>query len=206
MAPRADTYSRTVNTLKVLLPLAALALLSTLFFFSGEVDPTESIPYAELNVDQLVQEQQVSSPYFAGVTEDGTAVTLTGRAAIPSADNRDSFRMTDMDARFETAQSLTLSATAPIADVDNEAGTARLSGGTLITTSDGISIRTDTLLADLATSDVETLGPIAVEAPFGRVTANQMTMKRPNPSEEHVITFQGEVKLVYHSAQPEGDE
>lgn len=206
MAARADTYSRIVNTLKVLLPLAALALLSTLFFFSGEVDPTQSIPYSELNVEQLAQGQQVTAPYFAGVTENGTAVTLTGRAAVPDADGADSFRMTEMAARFETSDAVTLNASAPIADVDNDAGTVRMSGGTLISTSDGIIIETDALLADLVTSDVETLGPIDVEAPFGRVTADQMIMKRPSPGAAHVITFQGTVKLVYQEAAQVGDD
>ncbi|MEO1705162.1 MAG: hypothetical protein AAFR50_07490, partial [Pseudomonadota bacterium] len=83
MAARRDGYSTAVGALKVVLPLAALGLLSTLFIFSGEVDPSQSIPYAELNVEQLAEEQRVTAPYLAGVTPDGAAVTFTGSAVIP---------------------------------------------------------------------------------------------------------------------------
>ena len=42
-----DRYSRMIAFLKVLLPLMALALLSTLFLLSQNTEPMASIPFAE---------------------------------------------------------------------------------------------------------------------------------------------------------------
>ena len=42
-----DSYSRLVQIGKIVLPLVALGILSTLFLFSGEVDPEAAIPFAE---------------------------------------------------------------------------------------------------------------------------------------------------------------
>ena len=42
-----DRYSRMVAIFKVLLPLAALAILSTLFLLSRTIDPTTTIPFAD---------------------------------------------------------------------------------------------------------------------------------------------------------------
>lgn len=196
-AVRADGYTRAVNTLKVFLPLSALALLSTLFFFSGEVDPRQSIPYAELNVDALVEAQRVSAPYFAGVTEGGDAVTLTGTAAIPDRDDPDRLTVENIDARFVTPEDLVVSASAPRARIDTGTNVAELQMGALVTTSDGMRMESDTLIADMGTSDLIAPTPIVTEGPMGRITAQSMRMERPGPGRPHRIVFQGAVKLVY---------
>ena len=197
MTARRDGYSTAVGALKVLLPLAALGLLSTLFIFSGEVDPSQSIPYAELNVEQLAEEQRVTAPYLAGVTPAGAAVTFTGSAVIPDLQNPDRFTFEDLDARIETASARVLTAVAARADVAGDLGTAEFAGGTVIETSDNIRITTDGLLVTIATADLETTGPIKAEGGFGTITAQKMTMTRPSPDLPHEIVFQGDVRMIY---------
>ncbi|MEL6914734.1 MAG: hypothetical protein AAFP13_09535 [Pseudomonadota bacterium] len=201
MATRRDGYSRLVNALRVLLPLGALGLLSTLFFFSGEVDPTQSIPYVELDVERLAEEQRVTSPYFAGVTNDGTAITLTGSAVIPDLTGRDRFTLETMDARFETAESLVLTAQASTAEIDNDTGRARLEGDTVLETSDGMRIETAGIDVDLGSADLVTLGPVFARAPFGRVRAERLEMVRPSADAPHRIVFQGDVRLLYDTRE-----
>ncbi|MEM1237694.1 MAG: hypothetical protein AAGI10_12030 [Pseudomonadota bacterium] len=197
MAVRADGYSRTVRTLKVVLPLVALGLLSTLFFFSGEVDPTQSIPYAELNIDQIVREEQLSSPYFAGVTSEDTAVVLTGTAVVSDPDNDEIFTIDDVDAQFTSQSSNVLDAVAAFGTVDGDAGTITLGGGTVLTTSDGITMRTEGLITETGSGDTESLGPVDADGPFGTLNAQHMSLKRPNSNGPHRIVFTGDVKLVY---------
>jgi hypothetical protein len=62
-----DGYSALVAWLKTLLPIVALGLLSTIFLFSGKVDVTQSLPYAEHNVAEIIREQRISpaSPAMA---------------------------------------------------------------------------------------------------------------------------------------------
>ena len=50
-----DGYSAFVAWVKTLLPIAALGMLSTIFLFSGKIDVTKSLPYAELNVAEIVR-------------------------------------------------------------------------------------------------------------------------------------------------------
>ena len=51
-----DSYSAFVTWVKTLLPITALGLLSTIFLFSGKVDVTQSLPYAEHNVANIIRE------------------------------------------------------------------------------------------------------------------------------------------------------
>ena len=64
-----DSYSFFVAWAKTLLPIAALGMLSTIFLFSGKVDVTQSLPYAELNVAEIIREQRITKPYFTGISQ-----------------------------------------------------------------------------------------------------------------------------------------
>jgi lipopolysaccharide export system protein LptC len=76
---RHNRYSRLVGGLKVVLPIAALALLSTLFLLSDPPDPDRALPYAEVDVAQLARELRLTQPRFAGVLPDGREITLVAR-------------------------------------------------------------------------------------------------------------------------------
>ena len=78
---RRDRHSRVVGWLKVALPLAALAILSTLFLLSDRIDPEDALPYAEVDVEDLAREPRMTAPTYAGMTTDGAALTLTATEA-----------------------------------------------------------------------------------------------------------------------------
>ena len=64
MARRAalDGWSRLVAALKVLLPLAALAILSTLFLVSNRINPEDALPYADVDVEARLREPRITAP------------------------------------------------------------------------------------------------------------------------------------------------
>jgi len=81
MAQSFATYSRVVAWLKVIFPLSALALLSTLFLFARSIDPEQSIPFADVDVKELAREPRITAPEFSGMTADGAAITISAATA-----------------------------------------------------------------------------------------------------------------------------
>ena len=81
-----DGYSALVAWLKTLLPIVALGLLSTIFLFSGKVDVTQSLPYAEHNVAEIIREQRITQPYFTGIASNGTEIALSAAYASPQVE------------------------------------------------------------------------------------------------------------------------
>ncbi len=65
MATYDNTYSRVVAWLKVLLPVIALVLLSTMFLISRTIDPSRAIPFANVDVEGMVRDQRISAPAFS---------------------------------------------------------------------------------------------------------------------------------------------
>ena len=78
-----DRYSRMVQLLKVILPLAALTLLSAVFLLSRGVDLGSPIPFAEDEIVERTRDQQVTGPFFSGVTPQGEQIQVQAKLARP---------------------------------------------------------------------------------------------------------------------------
>ena len=77
-------HSRLVSVLKVLLPLIALVLLSTLFLFSRKINPEDAIPYASVDVEDRLRDPKMTGAGLSGMTADGSAISVTAAERIPA--------------------------------------------------------------------------------------------------------------------------
>ena len=67
--------TRIVRWLRVLLPLVALTMLSTMFLFSRGSDVESRIPYAEVDAQAAARDNRIVAPEYSGVTGDGAQLT-----------------------------------------------------------------------------------------------------------------------------------
>ena len=54
--------ARLIGAMKLALPLAALALLSTLFLFARTVNPEGALPIATVNLSERARDEQLTLP------------------------------------------------------------------------------------------------------------------------------------------------
>lgn len=197
----ADLHSRTVNWLKVALPLAALAILSTLFLLADRIDPDAAIPYAEVDVEDLARDPRMSAPAYAGTTSDGAGITLSAIEARPSTDGRNASAR-GVTALLETPDGERIDIAAALAEFDSSAQSVELTGGVSLTTGSGYTVKTDRMTANLDQTQLQSSSPVQVTAPMGQLDAESFTLTQDaaNPS-AYLLVFKGGVKLVY---QPGG--
>ena len=184
--------TRVVAWLRVLLPLAALAILSTLFLLPKSHDPDAAIPYADVDAEALARDPRMTRPEFSGVTEDGAAVTLTAETATPAqAKNPEAnqLRMT-----WRAQDGLAADLTAPHGKIDGDL--IRLNGGVRVTTSDGWAMTVPQVDTDLSADRMLGTGGLTGFAPLGRLDANQMEVTR-SPNGDYLLNLTGDVRLVY---------
>ncbi|HDR29767.1 MAG TPA: hypothetical protein ENN83_14595, partial [Rhodovulum sp.] len=62
MASHDNAYSRFIALAKIVLPLAALGILSTLFLISRDTPSGDDLPYSRVAVDELIREQRIGAP------------------------------------------------------------------------------------------------------------------------------------------------
>ncbi|SFE51027.1 LPS export ABC transporter periplasmic protein LptC [Roseivivax sediminis] len=202
MAARSPgSYSRIVSWLKLLLPLVALGLLSTIFLFARNADPTANIPVATARDLAGRASQMVTDPRYSGTTDSGASVTLTAARARPDPEAEGQIRAETLEAAmaFEDGSRIDLAAPdARLRDSDDE---VQLSGGVTITSSQGYRLTTDSLTAAMTRIEAQSGGAVRGEGPAGTIEAGRLRIEETGsegarPGDVRLL-FTGGVDVVY---------
>ncbi|MEO0400802.1 MAG: LPS export ABC transporter periplasmic protein LptC [Pseudomonadota bacterium] len=190
-----DRYSRLVAWLKVLLPLTALALLSTLFLLSRNIDPVAAIPFADKEIEDRLRGQQLTAPFFSGTTDSGDVISISAGTmmTMSALDNA----VEDLSAQIDLTSGTRIVLFADAGQFDMQGGASNLAGNVVITTSTGYKLTTDELATNFDTFMVESPGPVAGTGPLGKLNAGAMTLHKPSDGENAHLIFTNGVKLIY---------
>jgi lipopolysaccharide export system protein LptC len=191
-----DHYSRMIALLKVLLPLMALALLSTLFLLSRNIDPMASIPFAEAEVKERIRDQQITGPFFSSSTEQGDQISFSaGKVSV--ADGNGLVTADDISAQVDLSSGARLVFFADLGEIDIANNTSELSGKVLITTSNGYKIKSDQLVSTMTSLSVDSPNKIIAEGPLGTFTAGSMRLTTHEKTKSAQMVFTNTIKLLY---------
>jgi len=200
---RGDNFhTRLVNWAKIILPLVALGLLSTLFLLSRKVDLNDQIPVVDVDLAQRAHDQGATNPSFAGVASGGEEVTFRAQSVRPDPADRDILLAQRAQAK------LTLNG-GGVVDITSQRGTANqaemtalLEGDVRFETTTGYHIRTDSITTRFSTLHAETPGEITGTGPPGDLSAGRMLLTSdPDTGDAH-LQFTDGVKLIYMPAKP----
>lgn len=196
-----DGWSRLVGWLKVALPLAALALLSTLFLVSNRINPEDAIPYAEVDVEARLKEPRMTAPSFAGTTSDGAALEVRAAETRPAVEGTRGQTATDVAARLSTPDGVVTELAAKAAEMGLDGDEVRFTGSVVVTHSLGYRVETETVTARLDVTRLRSDTPVRVEGPVGQITADGMELAPAGTGGQgYLLVFNGRVKLVYRPA------
>lgn len=200
MATYDDGYSRLVAFLKVVLPLIALAILSTLFLVSNVIDPSEKIPFADIDVEELAREQKIGGPSYSGVSKSGAAYTVTAESATPNFGDDKGMAAHDIKAMIETKSGTFIDFTAPDGNFAEKTDQAVMTGGVRIVTSTGYDITSEVVHSKLDMSELETDSVVNAIGPFGNFTAGKMVITQQSAKgteRDYLMVFTEGVNLIY---------
>lgn len=197
MATSDNLHSKLVVWAKVALPLLALSLLSTLFLFSRRINPSDAIPYAEVDVQERAREPRLTMPTYAGVTSDGSALSVSATEARP--DNTSGVGTANrIVGKLETPDGVRVDMAAANGVLNTEAGLMTLDGGVTLITTTGYSIKSQALIAKLDQTGLSSPGAVTAISPMGRIDAEQMTLTQDiTKTKTYLLVFKGHVKLLY---------
>ena len=198
-----DRYSRLISYLKVLFPLTALAILSTLFLLSRAVDPDAQIPFADKEIQDRLRDQQVTGPFFTGTTVDGDQIMFSAAKLTTPEGQTGSNEAENIKTVVDLAQGDSITMTANRALFDLARDHAELTGEVLITTTSGYKMSSDLLTTAISTLNLISPGPVSGEAPAGTLSAGSMSLSVPQTGAAAQLVFTNGVKLVYSPKQRE---
>ncbi len=200
---RENLHSRVVAWLKILLPVAALGILSTLFLISRGNDPVSTIPFAKVDLNQRAKEEGMSNPSFSGATPSGDMVLFSAAIVRPLPKQTGQFLAVDVISRIDLSGGGQIDLTAARALTDSGAVHVTLEDGVVLTSSTGYEIRTDTMIADLGAPSLESGGEITGQGPAGTFSAGKMQLSASGGDGHAQLLFTNGVRLVYRPAVAE---
>ena len=183
--------TRVVRWLRVLLPLAALAMLSTLFLFSRSGDSVSQIPYADVDAEAMARDPRLVAPEYSGVTADGAQLTLRAAEVSPAGGGT----ARDLRLDWQRPDGLQADLAAPRAALAD--GVIRLEGGVRMTTSSGWTVDMQSLQAATDRSRLAAEDGVEAAAPFGTLTARRMELAPAGDQDASILNFSGDVRLIY---------
>lgn len=189
------TRTRIVHWLRVLLPLAALVMLSTLFLFSTKEDRPGLLPYSEVSPQNLSQQPQMIAPRYSGVAEDGTQIQMTADTVSANAGSGTG-SISNVDLKLTDLAGAVSTLVARAGQM--EGNMIRLNGDVLMTTSDGWKITSDEFVALTDKGTLTADQQVEVNAPFGDLTAGGLVLRQlPGDQKNHVLDLTGGVRMIY---------
>lgn len=194
MAAR-NRYSRAIAWLKVALPVAALLILSTLFLLSRTPDPEAALPFADVDVEQLMREQRLSRPRFAGTLDDGREVTVIADTAAAAADDPSRIVMTTVESRVVLSPAADVVLNADTGDMDMAGQFVLLDGTVRARTTNGYTLDTDRLTVAMDRMHMAAPGAVLLTAPGLTIEAGAMDLTGPEGAA--FLSFTGGVRLLY---------
>ena len=193
--PRRDMWhSRLVAVLKVLLPLIALGLLSTLFLFSRKINPEDAIPYASVNVEDRLSDPKMTDAGFAGMTSDGAALTIAAAEAKPT-EGGGALKL--VQGLLQTPDGAKTELASAAVALDAAQKMIELTDGAELRDANGYVVQAQGLGVSTETTRVESRGPISAIGPGGQLTADHMVLSQQGAAGPYLLVFNGKVRLLY---------
>ncbi len=185
-------HSRRIRFLKMILPLIAVAILSSLFLFSRSFTMSGALPFADVDVEDRLREPKMTDVRIATTTENGAEVYLTAVKVVPQAGG-------DGVAQTATGQIRSLSGavtdmTAATIAYSEISATAALTGG-VRATSGGYLMDTEALDVDITTATATSRADVRAVGPLGALDAGRMEISQTDG--KFLLVFNSGVRLLY---------
>lgn len=193
-----NSYSRLVAWLKVILPLAALAILSSLFLVSRGLHTIGATAGSDAGVSDRLREPRLTEPIFTGMTGDGAAVTVTAKEIRPRPGSLTEGTARQLTVLMEAVSGTVTTLEAETGWMNTETDNVVLGGGVTVTTSSGYRLTAPDMEGSIRQTDLLASGGVSGKSPFGPLTSHTMRVT-PDPAApgNHLVDFNGDVRLIY---------
>ncbi len=183
MAARGASYSRVVRWLKVGLPLAALALLSSIFLIPREHEFDGGIVYSSADLLRLGEGMSVARPRIEGSTVEGEPFVVQAESATPDGPDPERVDLERVRARFVQAEGREIRVSAEAGALEPKAQRLALEGSVRLETSDGYVVETGRMETNLADGEARAPGPVVARGPQGEIASGSFRAQRVEAGE-----------------------
>lgn len=197
---RAQRHSRRVRVLKVVLPLAAIAIAAAFPIYSymgappAVTVPTDSSAFSD---GKLV----MANPKLEGLTKQNLPYALNALRAIQNADKESIIELEGINAKLPVSADNVAAVGAAHGIYDREKNTLDLDKEFTVSTTDGVVAKLKSAFLDMGKGIMTTNQPVDITREGSRITADTMLVKENGK----VLIFEKRVRLNIDPAAMKAD-
>lgn len=195
------TYSRTVQWMKVVLPMSAILLIGLIFLVGR--DRFESTPTQQvINAAALGAGLKLENPRFAGVTSDGDPFVVTALSALPDGAMPDRIELEEPKAELRLDDGSSVNVESISGEMFREQELLNLEGEVILRTSDGYRADAPRVELDLEKRIAVLPQSVVATGPRGAIEADRLRIEQFGPDRNDVTAlFTGNVRVTFTPEQ-----
>lgn len=196
--PRADNaYSQFVALTKIVLPIVGLGLLSSLFLLSDQERDVGELPYSEVELEEIAENQSISGPVYQTTLDNGSSVRLRARTARPILTDPGTYKAVDLTGVMTTLSGDEITLDGGLAHVDQNARTATVEDGLRIVHSNGFVLTAQSGTSSFDGTRATSEGNVIVEGDNIKISAARAEFQQNPEKQSQVVVFSGGVTVLY---------
>jgi len=201
-------YSGFVTKLRWILPISAVVIVTILMIWPKiQIEISQNrfapAPVDRAALEKAAAENRLANAKFSSIDGKGRPFSITAAEAVQDSKTPDNVILQTPSGTLKMNGDVTMTANAKGGIYQQEKQVLELNENVVLTRSDGTTLQTQTMLIDLATSNVSASTPVEIDGPQGHLTAQSMTMTNGGAT----TIFKGPVKLILktgNSINPKG--
>ena len=197
MALSQNLYFQTMTGLKYLLPLAALGLLSIMFYMSQSAPEESQIPISERSLFDRVKGPQVNAPYFTGVTGAGDRLSMSANSVKPDQNIEQDMAVDQVVLRIKTGPDQDILVSSDSGLMRNKEGLLIMEGSVQLVTQNGYQLSASRMTSKLDALWLYAEGPVMGIGAEGVFKAGSMEIFRNSETDGLQFNFKDGIKLIY---------
>lgn len=191
-------YSRWVKSLRLALPIIALALAVVVFLVAGPKYSAEIKPIQEVE-PKLTGRNELASPRFESQDKDAQPYTVTATRAYQKEDDLNEIVLDAPVADMSLKDGKWVSLKADHGEYKQDSQDLRLEGSVILYHDSGYEFETEALDVNVKTQQTSSDKPVSGQGPTGTIKATGLT----GDGNSGQLIFKGPAKLILN---PDGDK
>lgn len=191
--PSGAHYTRFVGTMKLLLPVLALALIATVILWASSFDREKGLEFSFM-ISQSGDSDRLTmvNPRYVGTDIGNQPYTVTADLAEQDPDNQRQVTLTTVQADMTTDDGTWFTALAPVGHYSQTTNVLTLNGPISVFSDAGYEFHAEMAEIDLGAGTATSPQPVRGQGPFGTLRADSMEVA----DRGRLLRFSGNVRLV----------
>ena len=186
-----ETYSRFVGWMKIILPVAALFIVSTVIVYSTLPNANSNISLNIEEIKEVGDDLEMTQPKLTFTDKKDRDYLVVADTAVQSQDNQDVWDLKDIDADLTPQNGGWIKLTSTSGILHSQKEELDLMGVVDVTSHDGYEFHAVTAKVDFGEGTVMSEDPVKGSGPGGAISADSFSMVEGG----NLITFTGDVQL-----------